>query len=346
MARALSLVLAITVFSVMTGATPRLSASELVYDFGEVKEGILVVRRFLLRNIGDSVLTFSRQPGVSCGCTSAPLAKMRLEPGESVELEVQFETTGYGGRRTVRYIYVYSDDPQNPQLTLALEGYVAPREAYEDTAYMLRARYRLVLDVREREAFARGHLLGALNVPLTLLGPSLPWLPQTTIYVCDEAGEWGLAAGEFLRQHGFWAVRVLAGGLAGWVRALGDHLLVGEAPSVEPQTSAGAISPTDVAREYTIILDFRSREAYAREHLVGAVHVGPEGLDAFLKYLLPLASRPLELQPFIYCVDEGEGLAQRAAQLLQALGLPRAYALVGGLPQWRIRYGTAFMRTQ
>ena len=329
--------------SLAAWAGPKLWVSEQVYDFGEVKEGVLVVHTFLLKNVGDAVLTFTRAPGVSCGCTSAPLPKTTLEPGESVPLEVRFETTGYGGHRTIKYVYVYSDDPEAPQVNLALQGYVRPHEPFEETAYMLRYRYRLILDVRDREAFARGHLLGAVNVPYSQLEEAMDWLPNTVIYVCDEAGELGLRAAELLRRRGFWATRILAGGFAGWTRELGGYLVVGETSSASPQIALGAVSPSRLAQEYVIILDFRPAEEYEKEHLVGSLFVGPDGLEQILPYLLPAAALAPELQPFIFCVDEDETLASSAAQFLQNFGLARAYALVGGLPQWRIRYGKDFM---
>ena len=325
-------------------AGPKLTVSEQVFDFGEVKEGILVVHTFLLQNVGDAVLTFTRAPGVSCGCTSAPLPKMTLEPGESLPLVVRFETTGYGGRQVVEYVHVYSNDPETPVLTLAIQGRVIPRAPYEDTAYMLRYRYRLILDVRDREAFARGHLLGAVNVPAEEIPQAISWLPSTTIYyVCDEAGEVGLSVAETLRKHGFWAVRTLAGGLAGWAKKFGNYLVVGELPQTQPQISPAAVPASRLAQEYSIILDFRGEEAYTKEHLIGAIHVGPNGLDAVLSCLLPAAAFAADLQPFIFCLDEGEGTAQEAAQFLRSLGLSRAYALVGGLPQWQIRYGSDFL---
>lgn len=324
-------------------AGPKLWVSEQIHDFGEVKEGILVVHTFLLRNVGDAVLTFTRPPGIPCGCTSAPLPKMTLEPGESVPLEVRFETTGYGGHRTIKYVYIYSDDPEAPQVNLALQGYVRPHEPFEETAYMLRYRYRLILDVREPESFERGHLLGAVNVPFSRLEEALDWLPNTVIYVCDEAGELALQAAELLRRRGFWATRILAGGFAGWTREMGGYLVVGETVSTSPQIAVGAVSPSQLAKEYVIILDFRSAEAYEKGHLVGSIFVGPDGLDRILPHLLPAAALAPELQPYIFCVDEDEALASSAAQFLQNFGLARAYSLVGGLPQWRIRYGDEFM---
>lgn len=334
----LSVVLSLGLFG-----TPRLSVSEEVYDFGEVKEGILVVHQFILSNVGDSVLTFTRQPSTTCGCTSAPLSQLTLAPGESIPLTVRFESTGYGGRRVVKYVYLYSDDPEKPELRLAIQGYVAPHEPYEESAYILRHRYRLILDVRDPTAFAQGHLLGALNVPLSELETALSWLPNTIIYVYDETGENGEKVAEKLRRHGFWAARFLSGGLAGWAKELGGYLVVGEILQAEPVHSSAGVMPSRLAQEYMIVLDFRPKEAYAREHLAGAIHVGPEGLDALLPHLLPAAGQPPQLQPFLFCVDEGEGVAQKAAEFLQTLGLSRAYALVGGLPQWRIRYGSDFM---
>lgn len=324
-------------------AMPKLFVSQPVYDFGEVKEGILVKHTFLLANVGDSTLTFTRQPSTTCGCTTSSLPKLTLEPGEEVALEVRFETSGYGGHRAVKYVTVYSDDPSAPEVRLAVQGHVLPKAPYEESVYILRYRYRVILDVRDREAFAQAHLLGAVNFPAEEIEEAFPSLPLAPLYVCDEAGERGLEVVEKLRQTGFWAARVLAGGLAGWAKEFGDYLVVGEPPAAEPYNTPGGVPPAQLAREYLVILDFRPDEAFTQGHLVGAIHVGPTGLDAILPYLLPATALAPKLQPLIFCLDEGEGIAQEAAQFLQNLGLARACALVGGLGQWRIRYGTEFM---
>lgn len=324
-------------------AGPRLSVSELIYDFGEIKEGILVVHTFLLANIGDAPLVFPRPPFIPCGCTSAGLPKDVLNPGESMPFEVRFESTGFGGYSVVKHVYLYTNDPNAPQVVLTLQGRVRPREPHEESAYTLRYRYRLILDVRDRESFVRGHLLGAVNVPAGEISAAIPWLPASTIYVCDAAGEQGLGLAEFLRQRGFWATRALRGGLAGWLKELGPYLVVGEVEEREPQVSPAAVAPARLAQEYLVLLDFRPPEAYARAHLLGAIPVGPTGLDKVLDHLLPATKLAPDLQPYIFCVDEDETVAWQAARFLRTLGLWRAYALVGGLPQWHIRYGSDFM---
>lgn len=343
--RKFSLLAVLLVWGLGALAGPAIFVTEPVFDFGKVKEGLLVVHEFILTNVGDATLHFTRQPGTSCGCTSAPLPKDSLAPGEFVPLLVKFETTGYGGLFAKKYVYVYSDDPATPTLTLVIQGNVLPAEPFEESAYTLKYRYRLILDVRDKDAFLRGHLLGAVNVPAAEI-EKISELPQCVIYVYDEAGETGVSVAETLRRQGFWAARALSGGLAGWAKEFGNYLMVGQAPETEPQLSPAAIPAARLAQEYVIILDFRDAESYKREHLWGAIHVGPEGLDELLPHLLPAAALTLELQPYIFCVDEGEGLAPEAAQFLQALGLTRAYALVGGLEQWRLRYGSEFMTTE
>ena len=77
----------------------------------------------------------------------------------------------------------------------------------------------LVLDVREREAFAAGHIPGALNLPRG----QLEWLvdrqlpdPNRRILVCCGNGEMATLAAATLRELGFARADVLRGGLAAW----------------------------------------------------------------------------------------------------------------------------------
>ncbi len=78
----------------------------------------------------------------------------------------------------------------------------------------------LVLDVREPEEYARGHVPGALNIPQAMLASQLEVLPrEQPIYVLCEGGFRSLRAAQFLRQVGFEHVSNVAGGTAAWRNA-------------------------------------------------------------------------------------------------------------------------------
>jgi rhodanese-related sulfurtransferase len=77
----------------------------------------------------------------------------------------------------------------------------------------------LVLDVRDDEEWAAGHVDGSVHVPLTALGARYAGLPVTeqTLVVC-RVGSRSAYATAFLRQQGVDAVN-LEGGLVAWARA-------------------------------------------------------------------------------------------------------------------------------
>jgi rhodanese-related sulfurtransferase len=90
----------------------------------------------------------------------------------------------------------------------------------------------LVLDVREDDEWAAGHVEGSLHVPLMELGATYAELPELaaaeqTLVVC-RVGNRSAYAAAFLLQQGLDAVN-LAGGLVAWeaagrpLVADGDH---------------------------------------------------------------------------------------------------------------------------
>ncbi len=79
----------------------------------------------------------------------------------------------------------------------------------------------LILDVRGREAFARDHIPGALNVPLDELHKRHGELPQgKTIICCSGGPECPKAARAALElAHLGYAVQELIGGMESWKKA-------------------------------------------------------------------------------------------------------------------------------
>lgn len=80
----------------------------------------------------------------------------------------------------------------------------------------------LVLDVREPDEFAQGHLQGARNVPLSQLSARLKELEKfrdKPVLVVCERGRRANAAAKLLKAQSFTALNVLKGGMQAWIEA-------------------------------------------------------------------------------------------------------------------------------
>jgi len=323
-------------------AGPRLVVDPEVYDFGTVAEGLMVEAVFTLTNAGDAPLEFSRQPATSCGCTSAPLPKSVLAPGESMELVAYFDSTNFGGRQIRKYVYVYTNDPTGERRTLAIVGYVRDAAPYESSASTLHAGFYILIDLRTPEEYARGHLLGAINIPFPALTSWLDRLPKRlTIYFYDATGQQAAQATQMLRDQGFYAVQAVAGGLLGWWYAMGDAFIVWAEgvepipPPGEPYYGGNTVKPQELANSYQVILDLRAPEAFAAGHFPGAVNLSLQEVPDWAQALPSSGTGRL----YIWVVDEDGTVACQAAQWLRGSGYPHARCVIGGLHQWEIRYG-------
>jgi uncharacterized cupredoxin-like copper-binding protein len=92
------------------------------YDFGEVPRGDHVKYDFVVSNVGGDLLKID-DVRASCGCTAAKPEKDALAPGESTNINVDFNSTGRSGRQT-KYITVKTNDPNNPEIQFKLTGVV------------------------------------------------------------------------------------------------------------------------------------------------------------------------------------------------------------------------------
>lgn len=110
----------------------RAVASSLSYDFGTVTEGEKVAHNFVIRNSGSGPLSIiGTSP--SCGCTVAAISKPALEPGQSAEIRVQFDTSGFSGPKA-KVVEVFTSDKSSPSISLTMKGTVAPGVVIEPQA--------------------------------------------------------------------------------------------------------------------------------------------------------------------------------------------------------------------
>ncbi len=89
-----------------------------------------------------------------------------------------------------------------------------------------------IIDVRDPHLFSRGHIPGAISVPLDRLTDlALSALHRHRhIYIYGESDEQSLAAAQTLRGVGFTSVTQIIGGLAAWREVAGSTEAVAENP--------------------------------------------------------------------------------------------------------------------
>ncbi len=104
------------------GHVPKAVPSDPLYDFGSALEGTMVKHTFTIKNTGQGYLDIQ---GVktSCGCTTGDPSKMHVAPGDTSDIAVAFDTHFQKGHQ-VRTITVSTNDPNNPQVALTMQGIV------------------------------------------------------------------------------------------------------------------------------------------------------------------------------------------------------------------------------
>ena len=337
-----SIWITLTIVAVMSMAlvsAPRIEA-DTVYEFGEVLVGDVVTHAFEITNVGDEPLVISRVTA-TCGCTTVnDITGTHLEPGESIELIAKFTT--YGSGTFTKNVNVYSNDPalSNGMLTLRLVGTVRTPGQYGLPANdLLYQYYYLLIDLRSPDAYDEAHLLGALSIaPEELQGTMLALRAGVPIFLYDEDGAGAIVAAETLAEAGFTQVCALRGGLNGWRRAYGDDMLTGDADEPVPDAPEGQaastryVDPLYLSSNYTLIVDVRSAEAFAENHLVGAIHVEEAAVSSWIE------SIPDSVAVVFY-----DGTGERAGLLADSIlisGRTRVYSLVGGFDTWVIQWDT------
>ncbi len=91
-----------------------------------------------------------------------------------------------------------------------------------DQLFLARRAGATVVDVRDEDEYAAGHVAGAASLPLPEVEARMQELPkdQTVYLICQGGGRSGKAA-DLLSEAGF-DVRSVAGGTSAWVDADGE----------------------------------------------------------------------------------------------------------------------------
>jgi hypothetical protein len=126
------LILVVGLLVACSGREPEIAVESTALDLGDVPNGETISRDVTVRNTGAGILVVESIT-TSCGCTTASLEPMQLQPGESGVLHIEFDSGAHGEELAgplVRQVFITSNDPARPEVTVELAANVtAPRQA-------------------------------------------------------------------------------------------------------------------------------------------------------------------------------------------------------------------------
>lgn len=96
---------------------------ETNFDFGVIKQGDVVKHTFVFKNIGDHPAIIENVKP-SCGCTKLSAPDAPIQPGETGEIEIQFDSAGKLGKQHKNVTVVYNGNPRFEQVFF--EGDITP----------------------------------------------------------------------------------------------------------------------------------------------------------------------------------------------------------------------------
>ncbi len=101
-------------------AAPRITFEKVTHDFGHVGLGSINFCEFKFTNTGDAILKID-EIKETCSCTVHDLKKKEYAPGESGIITVGYAADSQLGNM-LKQLYVFSNDPSNPQIELLVKA--------------------------------------------------------------------------------------------------------------------------------------------------------------------------------------------------------------------------------
>ncbi len=212
----------------------------------------------------------------------------------------------------------------------------------------------VLVDVRQPEEYAEGHIEGAFNVPLKELAQNLDALPNldASIVVYCGSGFRSAIAMTALQIIGYTDVRSMKGGFGAWkaaeysVSTDAVEAERGEAPSVDGDVVNavdaglqlipapwGGVKAEDlniqmIEEPPEMLVDVRKDAEWEAGYIPGAVHMP---LESFMDYTDQLPESK-DAKIVVYCAGGHRG--NMAATMLRTMGYANVLNLMGGFKAW------------
>ncbi|MFD2829416.1 rhodanese-like domain-containing protein [Corticicoccus populi] len=104
-------------------------------------------------------------------------------------------------------------------LLLVLNGYLNMRnvKSLSEEEFKKDLRKVQLVDLREKEKYEHGHIMGARNIPMMNFSMKLQSLRKDTpIYLYDQTGRLSIRAAKMLKKKGYTDVYMLKNGISKW----------------------------------------------------------------------------------------------------------------------------------
>lgn len=112
----------ISISATCVQAQPRIQIEPERWNFGHSPQNSFLTHDYTVRNSGTDTLNIIRvKPG--CGCTSAPIGKDKLAPGDSTTIQVTFKT-GHYKNNVSKSVTVFSNDPDKKSIRFFLDAII------------------------------------------------------------------------------------------------------------------------------------------------------------------------------------------------------------------------------
>ena len=96
---------------------PELHLEKTSFSFGPVENGRIVQRTVVVYNQGEAPLVI-QEISTSCSCTTGTIESKNIQPGESGDLKIEFDSGAHGPDlegKVKRQIFITSNDPDRKE---------------------------------------------------------------------------------------------------------------------------------------------------------------------------------------------------------------------------------------
>lgn len=158
---------------------PRIVLEDTGWDFGEIDQGRVVKKTFVIQNQGDANLIL-RDVESTCGCTVPRVPREPIPPGGSVELEITFDSKARKGDQN-KTVGITSNDPARPKVNITIKGKVLVPPAPVIEALPYRLDFESLLPGASRSATLTVRNVGERDLTLHSVVGTLPELTVEAI---------------------------------------------------------------------------------------------------------------------------------------------------------------------